>query len=351
MNSLASPDHSDVDAWLLEIKRRVDARLERFFEQKRDYARTLSEPSRELVDALHGFTQRGGKRTRPAVLVAGHLAVSADTSLEALLDPCAGLELLQSYLLVHDDWMDQDDDRRGGPALHKLFSDRCGDRHLGASLAVLAGDLASAFAVELTAGAPMPEAHRTAALRVFWVMQQDVVLGQALDLIAYRDVGLIQRLKTGSYSVKGPLLLGAVIGGATPAQKLSLERYADPVGQAFQARDDLLGTFGAREKTGKPTGSDLRAGKRTALIEEADERLSGDARGPLDRIFGKPDASAADMQSAIALLERCGARAAVEARMERHRADAAQALHGCGLTAEGVLRLEQLARKFADRDH
>ena len=66
--------------------------------------------------------------------------------------PCAGLELLQSYLLVHDDWMDQDDERRGGPTLHKLFADRTSNRHLGASLSVLAGDLGNGFAIELVAG-------------------------------------------------------------------------------------------------------------------------------------------------------------------------------------------------------
>ncbi len=350
VNSLASTGY-DIDVWLLEIKRRVDAHLERFFEQKREYARALSTPSLELVDALYDFTQRGGKRTRPAVLIAGHLAVSEHTQIDALLDPCAGLELLQSYLLVHDDWMDQDDERRGGPALHKLFADRRNDRHLGASLAILAGDLGNGFAIELTAGAAMPESQRAEALRVFWEMHQDVVFGQALDLIAYPDVALIQRLKTGSYSVKGPLLLGAVIGGASEAQKQALSRYADPVGQAFQARDDLLGTFGAPEKTGKPAGNDLRAGKRTALIEESEQRLANDQRAPITRVFGKADASDEDVQAAMDLLERCGARSAVEVRVERQRAEAEHALQDAGLTAEGARRLEQLARKFAHRDH
>ncbi len=351
MNSQPYFEPSDIDTWLLEVKQRVDAHLEQFFERKRSYARGLSSPSLELVDALYDFTQRGGKRTRPSVLIAGHLAVAEHTELDTLLDPCAGLELLQSYLLVHDDWMDQDDERRGGPALHKLFADRHNDRHLGASLAILAGDLGNGFAIELTAGARMPEAHRADALRVFWEMQQDVVFGQALDLIAYNDVALIQRLKTGSYSVKGPLLLGAVIGGAKAGQKLALERYADPVGQAFQARDDLLGTFGAPEKTGKPSGNDLRAGKRTALIEESEKRLTQGERGPITSVFGKADASESDVQDAMALLERCGARKAVEERVERQRAEAEEALKGAGLTSEGALRLAQLARKFAHRDH
>ncbi len=341
---------SPIESFLAEIKQRVDARLASYFESKRARAKELSVPSVELVDALDDFTLRGGKRTRPAVLVAGHMAVSPSTDLDALLDPCASLELLQSYLLVHDDWMDQDDERRGGISLHKLFAERTGDRHLGASLSVLAGDLGNGFAIELMAGAKMPEAQRGAAMKVFWEMQQDVVWGQALDLIAFPDVALIQRLKTGSYSVKGPLLLGAVIGGANERQLAALDRYADPVGQAFQGRDDILGTFGAPEKTGKPAGNDLRAGKRTALIEEAERRLSEGEFAPIRQVLGKAEARAAEIAAAQGLLEDCGALAAVEARVGRYCEEAEAALQNAGLTDEGTLRLVQLARKFAFRD-
>jgi geranylgeranyl diphosphate synthase type I len=342
---------SPVDSFLLDIKQRVDRRLVQFFEQKRLRARALSGPSEELVDALYDFTMRGGKRTRPAVLVAGSLAVNQAAEIESLLDACAGLELLQSYLLVHDDWMDQDDERRGGITLHKLFGERTGDRHLGASLAVLAGDLGNGFAIELVAGSKMPDAHRPKALEVFWDMQQDVVWGQALDLIAYRDVALIQRLKTGSYSVKGPLLLGAVMAGASSTQCQALEAYADPVGQAFQGRDDLLGTFGAPEKTGKPAGNDLRAGKRTALVEEAERRLTETELAPLRAVLGKADASELEIARAIQLLEQSGVRKAVEERVERLCGEAYAALRKASFFEEGSLRLEQLARKFASRDH
>ncbi len=350
-SSFPSSHSSEIDVFLADVKRRVDARLERYFEGRRAYAKTLSAPSLELVDALYDFTQRGGKRTRPAVLIAGHMAVSAHTDVDALLDPSAGLELLQSYLLVHDDFMDQDDERRGGTTLHKLFAERTGDAHLGASLAILAGDLGNGFAIELVAGAPMPEAERARAMRVFWEMQQDVVFGQGLDLLAYPDVALIQRLKTGSYSVKGPLFLGAVIGGASEAQLAALARYADPVGQAFQARDDLLGTFGAPEKTGKPAGNDLRAGKRTALIDEAERRLSAEEMTKIRRVLGRPDAATEEVAQAMALLERSGAREAVEARVAELCAAAQAALQDPALERPGALRLEQLARKFAYRDH
>ena len=340
-----------IQVLLRDVKASVDAHLTRFFEQKRSAAAALGAPSAELVEAVAEFTMRGGKRTRPAVLIAGHLAVEPRTDLEPLLDVSAGLELLQSYLLIHDDWMDQDQARRGGITLHRLFGERLGDAHLGASVAVLAGDLASAFATELVARSAVRSQHVAAALEVFWTMQRDVVYGQGLDLIAYRDVALIQRLKTGSYSVRGPLLLGAVLAGASAAQVSALERFADPVGQAFQVCDDLLGTFGAPEKTGKPAGNDLRAGKRTAIVEEAEARLSESERTPLTAVLGKADASDAEVRAAMDLLERSGARAAAEARIDRLEREAEEALQTAELSEPGRRLLVQLAHMFAHRDH
>lgn len=284
------------------------------------------------------------------MLIAGYMAIEKTLDVAPLLDACAGLELLQSYLLVHDDWMDQDDERRGGPAVHKVF-EKSLDPHLAASVAVLAGDLGNGFAIELVAGGPIPAEHRAAALEVFWTMQQDVVWGQQLDLIAYPDVALIQRLKTGSYTVRGPLLLGAVLAGADDAQRAALEAYADPVGQAFQGQDDLLGVFGDPAKTGKPAGNDLRAGKRTGLIEEAEKRLDEDARAPITKVLGKADASEKDVLAAMALLEGCGARDAVQTRVRALRDEAGKALATGSLCEQGVRRLNELADKFVERDH
>jgi geranylgeranyl diphosphate synthase, type I len=348
---VSSSDLRPISAFLADVKTRVDAHLSRFFEEKRKHAQTLSQPSEELCTALCEFTMRGGKRTRPAILIAGHRAVKGESDFGQLLDACAGLELLQSYLLVHDDWMDQDDERRGGTTLHKLFADRLHKQHLGASIAILAGDLGNAFAIELVAKSAASSSHCTDALEVFWTMQRDVVYGQALDLLAYQDVSLIQRLKTGSYSVKGPLLLGAVLAGASPEQRAALERYAEPAGLAFQVRDDLLGTFGAPEKTGKPAGNDLRAGKRTVLIEEAEKRLSEAELAPLYAVLGEADADERAIRGAMELLEQSGVRSAVESRVATLEAEAQAALQGGLFSEVGKVQLEQLARMFAYRDH
>ena len=132
--------------WLSEVRASVDSDLAAVFEAERARAMALSGDA-SLVEALEALTMRGGKRLRPAVLVAAHRAVDPAGSLEALLPACSALELLQSYLLAHDDWMDGDDTRRGGPSVHAALRAKVGDAHLGDSLAILAGDLGNAFAL------------------------------------------------------------------------------------------------------------------------------------------------------------------------------------------------------------
>jgi len=108
-----------------------------------------------------------------------------------------------------------------------------------------------------------------------------------------------------------------VLGGAPEAALSVLERFAGPMGIAFQLRDDLLGTFGTEAETGKPVGNDLRAGKRTAIIAEADRLLDDAGRRARDAVFGKPDASKEAVAEVTKALEECGARAAIERRLER----------------------------------
>ncbi len=109
-------DPGPIEPFLADVKTRVDWHLTRFFEQKREHAQSLSEPSKELVEALFDFTMRGGKRTRPAVLVAGHMAVAhASTTWKHCLIPVRAWSCSRATCSVHDDWMDQDDERRGGP--------------------------------------------------------------------------------------------------------------------------------------------------------------------------------------------------------------------------------------------
>lgn len=125
----------------------------------------------------------------------------------------------------------------------------------------------------------------------------------------------VYALKTSSYSVRGPLNLGVLVGGGGERVLRDLDRIAHPLGIAFQHRDDLLGTFGDQSVTGKPIGSDIRQGKRTALAVLAAKRLRRRARDVFLAAFGNPRATERQVKAALGVLEASGCASLVEARV------------------------------------
>lgn len=347
-SSTAAPSEKD---FVLEVRDATDAHLRAFFAARRADLRASAPEAELLALGLEDLTMRGGaKRLRPAVLVAAQRAIRPDARLSDVVAACAGLEVLQSYLLVHDDWMDGDLERRGGPSVHVMLREQVGQAHLGDALAVLAGDLGNAWAWDLVIESAARAPSASAVLSVFSRMQRDVVAGQALDLRASKDVTRMQQLKTGSYTVDGPLALGATLAGASAAQLEGLARFGVPIGEAFQVRDDLLGTFGDTSVTGKPVGNDLRAGKRTAIVREAETSLPESERAALTRVFGRADASDADIRAAMQLLEQTGVRSRVETRLESLLQASLAALDAAPIDPRGRGLLAGLARKIARRD-
>lgn len=336
--------------WTQTIREQLDDELERFFQRKRASADALSPRAGALLEGVADLTRRGGKRLRPMVVYAGYRGVQPRGQVADTLKVGAAMELLQTYLLVHDDWMDGDEERRGGPSLHARFAAAHDDRQLGNSLAVLAGDLACSFAWELLGHAPFPTEKREDAHRAFARIGEEVIFGQQLDLLADPDVARMHDLKTGSYTVRGPLTLGALLGGGNQAQVEALVRFGEPMGLAFQIRDDLLGTFGDTGTTGKPAGNDLRRGKHTSLIHEARRLLDTEDRQRLESVLGREDASDDEIAAATDLLQRCGARARVEERLEALLAEARQRLEVPALQGGDGSALRDLVALLGVRD-
>lgn len=302
--------------FLERVRTQIDQRLEAVLSAHLAEIGRYGSDVQTMLAAGKDLVLRGGKRFRAALCAAAHQGVSAEANAEPSLDAGVALELLQAYLLIQDDWMDGDLERRGGPSVHAALMKAFGDAHLGASSAILSGDYLMGLAVQTLAAANAPPERVARAVQLFCRVHNDVVIGQQLDMLGRAgDVEAMHTLKTGSYTVRGPLLLGAVLAGAGEPVLQALEGYAHPVGVAFQLRDDLLGMFGKSQQTGKPEGSDLRAGKRTALIAEAGSRLDGEGRALLAKVFGVAEAGAEDLKRAAEALEACGARKAVETRL------------------------------------
>lgn len=218
-------------------------------------------PDRLLQAMRHGLLN-GGKRLRPFLVVetAGLFEVAPDTALPVAM----ALECVHSYSLVHDDLpaMDDDDLRRGKPAVHKAFDE---------ATAILAGDalLTLAFGLIAGAGAIAPSAR----LDLVHLLSRragaaGMAGGQALDLAAEDatlgegEIALMQAMKTGAL-IAFACEAGAILAGASDENRARLSRYGEIVGLAFQLADDLLDETADAAALGKAAGKDRARGKKT----------------------------------------------------------------------------------------
>jgi geranylgeranyl diphosphate synthase type I len=154
----------------------------------------------------------------------------------------------------------------------------------------------------------------------------------------------IARYKSGKYTIERPLHLGAAMTSApSPEIFAALSAYGLPLGEAFQLRDDLLGVFGDPAVTGKPAGDDLREGKRTVLIAMTNDRQSESQRDVARTYFGKPDLDAHGVELLQEIIESTGARAELEATIERLTDQALTAAQSAAFTENGITILVELA--------
>lgn len=314
-----------------EIDRRIGERYDRVAKRAIEHGPHVA----IMVETARDLALRGGKRLRAGLIAAGWIAAGGDDDLDAALEGGVAFELLQAYLLIQDDWMDGDMTRRGGPSVHTALSRHHNDAQRGASSAMLAGDLTWGLSIETLLGVQrLSPATRIEVLTKFVRVHEDVVIGQQLDILgSSQNVEAMHALKTGSYTICGPLVLGATMAGGSIELCTFLERFSAPLGIAFQLRDDLLGTFGDPAETGKPVGNDLIVGKRTALIDQADRLANEVERRAIAGAWGQADASESAVSAATAALISSGARRAVEDRQAALLAEATRLLDESGLDA------------------
>jgi geranylgeranyl diphosphate synthase type I len=331
---------------LLRVRNDTDAALEAFFAHERSLPGRATPSVASVLDALCSLTMRGGKRLRAALCALAHEGYGGTPG--TCVPAFVALELLQTYFLVHDDWMDQDEVRRGGPAVHVMLRQTHG---AGAdAFAILAGDYACAAAQRVLSTVQAAAEGKARAYEVFASMQADVIAGQLIDMHGREhtltDVERMYALKTGSYTVAGPMLLGACLGGASAAALDEVRAFAAPLGVAFQLKDDLLGTFGSSQSTGKPTYTDLRRKKRNALVVA----LEASGQGALVAELAKDgEPSEALVQEVADAMRSAGVPELIEGRVRDLCAEARTRADGLGLGGATRAALDGAISALGDR--
>jgi geranylgeranyl diphosphate synthase, type I len=339
------------DAWDADdFRARVQDALDSFLDRQATVLAPLGADAARLLEQAR-VTVSGGKRFRAAFCYWGHRAMApADVDEEALVRACAALELLHASALVHDDYMDASDTRRGRPSTHRALEAehrgqewRGNPEQYGAAAAILLGDLLLSWADEMLRRSGFPVDRVAPALQVFDLCRTEVIAGQFLDVSVQArgradvDTAMtVLRYKSAKYSIERPLHIGAALAGATADDLAALTAFGLPLGEAFQLRDDLLGVFGDPAETGKPAGDDLVEGKRTVLVALALDAAPPREAALLDEALGQPltDEQVDELRR---IIESSGAREQVEA--------AIAALTDSALTALGSATVDQRARE------
>ncbi|MFO7925153.1 MAG: geranylfarnesyl diphosphate synthase [Halobacteriota archaeon] len=264
----------------------------------------LYSASRYLLDA-------GGKRLRPAVLLLVAESVS-DTKSPAddyrafptphsesidILSAAVAIEVIQSFTLIHDDIMDDDDLRRGVPAVHREYD---------LETAILAGDTLYSKAFEYILETGAPSDRSVTALGELATTCTEICEGQALDVEFETRTDVTTEEYLEMIEFKTAVLYAAA--AAIPAILLGCEQetidelhgYGLDIGRAFQIQDDLLDLTVPSDKLGKQRGSDLIEGKRTVITLHARDR------GIDPESLVPDDPSEAEIEAAVERLEAAG---------------------------------------------
>lgn len=349
---------------LAEIPAAVESALDNYFASRHDAIAGISPVTEQVALVLKDFTLNGGKRIRPTFAWLGWAGTKGLTLKDAAAQPEAlsvlrtvsSLEFLQACALIHDDIIDSSDTRRGQPTVHRRFSVAHAERSwlghgetYGRSVAILVGDLALSWADDMFMEGGLSPAPLQRAWEAWREMRTEVVCGQILDITAeaqgdssVMSAQRVNRYKTAAYTVERPLHIGAAIAGADPSTIAALRAFGRAIGVAFQLRDDQLGVFGDPEVTGKPSGDDLREGKRTVLVALALEHSDARGRRELEAGLGTPLA-ADEVARLRTIIEESGASKRVEERIDALTAEALELLKDAHISEEVAQSLERMA--------
>lgn len=240
---------------------------------------------------LKAIVSGGGKRLRPVLLL---LAARAFGSFnERAIDVAAGVELLHTASLVHDDSIDKAALRRGNPTLNS---------ELSTGAVILIGDYLFAKSAILAA---KPENPRV--MVIFATTLAEICDGQIRETLeAHKLDQSMEDYEARIYGKTAALFAGAaemggVLGGGSDEQVEALRKFGSDLGMAFQVIDDVLDLRESSETIGKPAGNDLRQGVVTVPVMRYAASLSQNAP-QLQTIAGIVDGEITDQATVDALI-------------------------------------------------
>jgi len=350
---VTSPDGSI----LVSMRDDINLALSDFVKTGSQYLSSIGAELNPVAVEIEKFLLNSGKRLRPLFAYVGLLSTGKKPTTQ-MIKAVASLELIHVCALIHDDVMDNSDTRRGAPSIHKIFESLHLEQKLsgsasqfGSASAILMGDLALVWSAQMLHTSGISDQELIGVLPFYDEMRVELMAGQYLDVfeqsLATQSIERsmkVARYKSGKYTIERPLHFGGSLGGASKDLLETFTNYGIPLGEAFQLRDDLLGVFGNPDETGKPSGDDLREGKRTALMAITMDRASDSQLKYLSRYFGDPNLSLEQISQIQEIIVDTGAQSHIELMIEQLAQRSLSALTFEGISSVGKDLLAQLVQ-------
>lgn len=346
---------------LADFVRVIDKKLDEYWLTELDKKFGFNQKQKILVDKMLLHAQehnlRAAKRLRGSFVYYGYmLGKPVD---DRIWKAAMGVELVHTALLMHDDFMDQDDVRRGKPTTHKYFEN--GDSHYGETMAVNVGDAVLEIGQELLLSSDFEDKPvRKATLKMLrgitetvWGQAYDVSLEKMVNTWEENDVIVLHKAKTAIYTYENPLFIGAILAGLEQKVLDVLHDYSMDGGVAFQLQDDILGVYGDPEKTGKSANSDLLQGKVTLLILKTLKDGTKQQIDDLKKVWGKRAAKFEDIEKAKKAINDSGSAEYSRKISREYAAKAAKTadkLRSLNLYSEAVDYIQGIAEYMVNRD-
>lgn len=268
--------------------------------------RLKSEELGTLYPLMNDYFHRGGKLFRPLLCMIGCELFNGDVN-KTIPTACA-LEFFHNFALIHDDIEDKSLLRRGSKCLHKIH---------GIPLSVNAGDglFVRTYEVLLENEELLGKEKCLKILNYFTNGVVKTIEGQAMDIgwvekedynVSVKDYLKMAGKKTGVYTGKMPLALGALIACAGSEEVKKIEEFGSRMAIAFQIRDDLLNLIGSEEEYGKEIGGDLNEGKRSLIIIHYLEHAGESEKEWMKKVLKENDNKPSVLKEAIKKLKTAG---------------------------------------------
>lgn len=295
---------------LTVIKVPIETELNCFIER---FNASLTHTDEMLGDVLQHIRMRGGKRMRPILTML--LAKNFSSITDVTIDAAIGLELLHTASLVHDDVVDESEERRGQPSVNASYNNK---------VAVLVGDY-----ILSTALLHVSKTHNTRIIESLAQLGRTLSRGEILQLnnIMNSDISEsvyydVIRMKTASL-FSTCAAIGCISAGCDEDEVQSASLFGDQIGMIFQIKDDIFDYFDSKD-IGKPTGNDMIEGKLTLPAIFALSRADNAEMLAVAHKVKKRAASAKEIASLVDFSKKEGGIEYAKSVMDKLNSSAAQ---------------------------